>query len=68
MAGPLLGLKVLDFTIYANGPSATQKLADAGAEVIKVELREGAPERVQEQYILADGHRWLHGHLVSRAL
>ena len=63
MAGPLKGVKVLDFTIYVNGTSATQKLADAGADVVKVELRSGAPERVQEQYVLTDGHRWLHGHL-----
>merc|ERR1719409_2166922 len=43
--GPLVGVKVLDFTIYGNGPSATMKLADAGAEVLKVELLTGAPER-----------------------
>lgn len=26
-------------------------------------MRGGSPERVQEQYITPDGHRWLHGHL-----
>ena len=61
--GPLVGLRVLDFTIYANGPSATQKLCDGGAEVVKVEVAEGAPERIQSAYITPDGYRWLHGHL-----
>lgn len=39
--GPLAGVKVLDFTAYQNGPSATVQLADNGADVLKVEPPEG---------------------------
>ena len=37
MTGPLSGLKVLDFSTLLPGPLATLMLAEAGAEVIKIE-------------------------------
>ena len=37
MAAPLDGIKILDLTIFQNGPWATVMLSDMGAEVIKVE-------------------------------
>ncbi|WP_165856711.1 CaiB/BaiF CoA transferase family protein [Marinobacter sp. JSM 1782161] len=42
MAGPLQGLRVLDFTTLLPGPYATMMLADMGAEVLRVE----APDRL----------------------
>jgi len=39
--GPLEGLKVLDFTALLQGPLATQILADMGADVVKLEKKDG---------------------------
>lgn len=42
---PLSGLRVVEFTHFIAGPSAGQRLADLGAEVVKVEPPGGDPAR-----------------------
>ena len=45
MAGALQGIRILDVTYYLPGPYAGMRLANLGAEVIKVEPPEGDPAR-----------------------
>ena len=42
---PLDGIRVLDFTTLLPGPLATLLLAEAGAEIIKIERREIGDEK-----------------------
>ena len=51
---PLKGLFVLDFTTLLPGPMATLLLAEAGAEVVKIE-RPGQGEDMR-----LSGARWGH--------
>lgn len=41
----LEGMRIVSFCHYLQGPASTQYLADMGADVIKIEAREGAYER-----------------------
>lgn len=57
MVQPLAGMTVVDFTTAHQGPWATQKLGDLGAEVIKVERYEGEWSRE----LTAGGDRYIDG-------
>ena len=45
MSGPLEGIKVVEITMFQQGPVAGMRLGDLGADVIKVEAKTGDPAR-----------------------
>ncbi|MFI5021003.1 MAG: CaiB/BaiF CoA transferase family protein [Alphaproteobacteria bacterium] len=56
MRESLLGLRVLDLTAYLSGPFATMTLAGLGADVIKIERRDGGdPARTFPPFCGPDG-------------
>ncbi len=62
MAGPLEGLKILDFTYLLPGPFGTMMLADLGADIIKIE-NSGSPDIVRLMPPHIDGMSALYSHL-----
>src|SRR3546814_19138204 len=63
-AGPLRGVRVLDFTRVLAGPAASLALADLGAEVLKIEppgsgddTRTFPPFRDGESHYFLSGNR-----------
>jgi crotonobetainyl-CoA:carnitine CoA-transferase CaiB-like acyl-CoA transferase len=54
MAGPLDGVKVVEITMFQQGPVAGMRLGDLGADIIKVEPGTGDPGRGMMRIIGAD--------------
>ena len=53
MPGPLEGIKVLDLTIFINGPSATGQMCEQGADVLKVEPKMGDAMRLGKLFLIS---------------
>jgi crotonobetainyl-CoA:carnitine CoA-transferase CaiB-like acyl-CoA transferase len=45
MAGPLQGVRVVEISMFQQGPVAGMRLGDLGADVIKIETPSGDPAR-----------------------
>ena len=45
MGGPLDGVKVVEISMFQQGPVAGMRLGDLGADVIKIETKSGDPAR-----------------------
>src|SRR6478672_13014987 len=45
MSGPLAGIRVIDFGRFIAGPYCGMLLADMGADVIRVDRRQGSEDR-----------------------
>jgi len=56
MANCLQGLRVIDLTRNLPGPFATRLLADLGADVLKIEPKQGDPARVFGELFAALNH------------
>jgi crotonobetainyl-CoA:carnitine CoA-transferase CaiB-like acyl-CoA transferase len=54
--GPLAGIKVIEISTFQQGPVAGMRLGDLGAEVIKIEPKEGDPARRHMRTIEAEFH------------
>src|SRR3989304_3435194 len=54
MSGPLEGVRVVEISLFQQGPVAGMRLGDLGAEVIKVEPKTGDPARGFMQIIRVD--------------
>ena len=63
--GILSGVRVIDLTRMLSGPYSTMVLADHGAEVIKIEDKNGDTSRFNGPYDLSDKEKKWAGYFVS---
>lgn len=68
MAGPLVGIRVLDFGRAAVGPVSAQYLGFLGADVIKIEPPEGDPVRNVATFKNGMGTTFLGNNLNKRGI
>ncbi len=68
MAGPLAGIRVLDFGRAAVGPVSAQYLGFLGADVIKIEPPEGDPVRNVATFKKGMGTTFLGNNLNKRGI
>lgn len=61
VARPLAGIRVIDFSMFVAGPCCTRSLADAGADVIKIEPPEG--DNLRTRPPKREGCSSYYGHL-----
>ncbi|HEY8173044.1 MAG TPA: CoA transferase [Dehalococcoidia bacterium] len=59
MAGPLAGIRVLEFSEIIAAPFAGMLLSDMGADIIKVEPLEGEPWRLFAQFIPTESRTFM---------
>jgi CoA:oxalate CoA-transferase len=52
--GPLSGIKVIEISTFQQGPVAGMRLGDLGADVVKIEPKEGDPARRHMSTVEAD--------------
>ena len=59
MAGPLAGIRILEFSEIIAAPFAGMLLSDMGADIIKVEPPEGEPWRLFAQFVPTESRTYI---------
>ena len=68
MAGPLAGIRILEFSEIIAAPFAGMLLSDMGADIIKVEPVEGEPWRLFAQFVPTESRSFISLNRGKRSL
>jgi formyl-CoA transferase len=68
MAGPLAGIRILEFSEIIAAPFAGMLLSDMGADIIKVEPPEGEPWRLFAQFVPTESRTYISLNRGKRSL